>query len=88
MKIGTMLAIYFVVWWTVLFVVLPLRVRTQAEAQSVVPGSEASAPEHPALAFKVVVTTVISAVVCLGLWALLHSGIGLDDIPFLPRFSS
>ena len=36
MKIGTMLAIYFVVWWTVLFVVLPLRVRTQAEARSVV----------------------------------------------------
>ena len=32
-------------------------------------------------------TTVISAVVCLGLWAIAHSGLTLDDVPFLPRFS-
>jgi len=88
MKAGTWAAIYFVVWWTVLFVVLPIRVKTQGEAADVVPGTTESAPENPALLLKAGWTTVISVVVCLGLWALMHSGLSLDDIPFLPRFSS
>lgn len=88
MKIGTLLAIYFVVWWTVLFAVLPIRVKTQGEAANVVPGTTESAPERPALLLKAAWTTVISAIVCAGLWALIHSGLTLDDIPFLPRFSS
>lgn len=88
MKFGTWVAIYFVVWWTVLFVVLPLRVRSQAEEGEVVPGSEAAAPARPDLLLKVGLTTVLAALVCVGLWAILGSGLSLDDVPFLPRFSS
>lgn len=86
MRIGTAIAVYFVIWWTVLFAVLPIRVRTQAEAGSVVPGSEGSAPERPALLLKVVVTTIVAALVFLGFRLLLASGLSLDDVPFLPRF--
>ena len=88
MKIGTAVAIYFVIWWIVLFAVLPLGVRTQGEAGEVVPGTPASAPSRPALAKKATITTVVAAVVFAGLWALLNSGIGLDDIPLLPKFSA
>lgn len=88
MKIGTLIAMYFVVWWICLFAILPLRVRTQGEAGEVVPGTPASAPARPALLLKAAINTVVSAVVFAGLLALLNSGLGLDDIPFLPRFSA
>jgi predicted secreted protein len=88
MKIGTMIAIYFVVWWICLFAILPLRVRTQAEAGEVVPGTPASAPARPELLIKAAINTVVSAIVFAGILALLNSGYGLDDIPLLPRFTA
>lgn len=88
MRIGTAIAIYFVIWWVVLFVVLPLKVRTQGEAGEVVPGTPASAPARPQLLLKAGMTTVLAAIVFAGLWAFLHSGVGLDDIPFLPKYGS
>ncbi|MER2605614.1 MAG: DUF1467 family protein [Siculibacillus sp.] len=88
MKIGTLIAIYFVVWWIVLFAILPLRVRTQAETGEVVPGTPASAPERPRLLYKAGLTTIVAFVVTAGLWALIHSGLALDDIPFLPKFAA
>lgn len=87
MRIGTAVAIYFVIWWIVLFAVLPLKVRTQGEAGEVVPGTPASAPAQPELLLKAGLTTVLAGVVFALFWALMHSGIGLDDIPFLPKFS-
>lgn len=88
MRIGTAIAIYFVIWWIVLFVVLPLRVRTQAESGDVVPGTPASAPARPELLLKAALTTVLAAIVFLGFWVVMRSGLGLDDIPFLPKFGS
>jgi hypothetical protein len=43
------IAIYVVLWWTVLFAVLPIGVRTQAEDGTVVPGTPESAPKAPRL---------------------------------------
>jgi predicted secreted protein len=87
MRIGTAIAIYFVIWWTVLFAVLPLKLTTQGEAGEVVPGTSASAPTRPRLALKAAITTVVAAVVFAGFLAVKNSGLGLDDIPFLPKFS-
>jgi predicted secreted protein len=56
------LAIYVVIWWTVLFAVLPIGVRTQGEDRMVVPGTPASAPTNPRLLRVVGVTTLISLV--------------------------
>ena len=63
-------AIYLVIWWTVLFAVLPIGVRTQGEDGVVVPGTPESAPAAPRLLRVVVLTTVISALVFAGLWVL------------------
>jgi predicted secreted protein len=57
------IAIYLVLWWTVLFAVLPIGVRTQSEDGSVVPGTPESAPTAPRLIRVVVLTTLISAAV-------------------------
>ena len=88
MRIGTLVAMYFVIWWICLFAILPLRVRTQGEAGEVVPGTPASAPARPELLLKAGLTTVVAAIVLAGLVALLGSGLGLDDIPFLPKFGA
>jgi predicted secreted protein len=62
-SIGTSIAIYFVIWWTCLFAVLPFRVRSQSEAGMVEPGSDPGAPAQAALLWYVVVNSAISAVV-------------------------
>ena len=42
-------AIFFVIWWLCLFVVLPFGVKSQHEAGEVTPGTEAGAPHRPHL---------------------------------------
>ncbi|NBW15939.1 MAG: DUF1467 family protein [Caulobacteraceae bacterium] len=41
------LAVYFVIWWTVLFAVLPFGVRSQAEAGEISQGTDPGAPSAP-----------------------------------------
>jgi predicted secreted protein len=64
MKLASAIAIYFVIWWTVLFAVLPFGVRNAHEAgETVQEGNEAGAPVAHGLVRKFVITTVISIVV-------------------------
>ncbi len=72
MGITLSLALYFIIWWTVLFAVLPLGVRTQGEAGEVVPGTPASAPAAPRMLRVVVITTLASAVIFALVWAVLY----------------
>ena len=88
MKIGTLVAMYFVIWWICLFAVLPLKVRTQGEAGEVVPGTPASAPARPQLAIKAGITTVVAGLVLAAIVGVLNSGLSLDDIPFFPKFAT
>jgi predicted secreted protein len=57
------LALYFVIWWILLFAVLPFGVRSQAETGEVVRGSEPGAPSVPALREKAIWTTLVASVV-------------------------
>jgi predicted secreted protein len=57
------IAIYFVLWWIVLFAILPWGVRSQEESGSVSPGTDPGAPLIPALWRKIVWTTIVSTVV-------------------------
>ena len=90
MAIVSGFAVFFILWWIVLFAVLPWGVRSADEAGEVVEqGHAASAPVKPQLARKFAITTVVSAVIFAGLYAVVASGaVALDDIPFLPRFES
>jgi predicted secreted protein len=64
--ISTLLAIYFVVWWIVLFITLPFGVKNRAEsgegAGELIPGSDPGAPIMPMMLRKALWTTLISAV--------------------------
>jgi predicted secreted protein len=68
------MAIYIVLWWTVLFAVLPIGVRTQSEDGSVVPGTPESAPTAPRLIRVVVLTTLISGLLFAAAWAAVRYG--------------
>lgn len=78
MPIVTWAGIFFVVWWVVLFAVLPFGVKSQHEAGSFEPGTDPGAPQRPLLLIKVGATTAISAVVVAIAYAVWESGI----IPF------
>jgi predicted secreted protein len=56
-------AIYFVLWWIVLFAVLPWGVKSQEEAGSISPGSDPGAPARPLLLRKAIATTLVSAAI-------------------------
>ena len=46
------IAVYFTMWWIVLFAVLPFGVKSQAESGDVVKGSEPGAPVATPLAWR------------------------------------
>ena len=69
----TFVAIYLTIWWTVLFVVLPLGVTSYHEA-GIDPGDggDPGAPVDPKLKKKFLTTTWIATVLFLIFWAVIH----------------
>lgn len=63
MSLATAIAIYFIIWWVVLFAVLPFGVRSQQEGGAVSEGTDPGAPVVPRLWLKLVWTTMVSLVV-------------------------
>jgi predicted secreted protein len=57
------IAVYFTMWWIVLFAVLPFGVQSAHEAAStdLPPGADPGAPVAPMIARKAVWTTLVSA---------------------------
>ena len=61
--LSTGFAIYFVLWWVVLFVTLPFGVRSQHETGEGAPGTDPGAPIASRMGRKLIWTTLISAVI-------------------------
>lgn len=83
MGIGSIAAIYFIVWWLCLFAVLPFGIRSPAEAGAHDdPGLDPGAPVRPRLIRKMLITTVIAVFVTAGVLYISRSGIiRLEDLP-------
>ncbi len=56
-------AVYLTIWFTVLFAVLPIGVRSQSETGDVAPGTDPGAPVAPRLLMKIGLTTLVSIAV-------------------------
>lgn len=79
------LAIFFIIWWIALFLVLPFGVKTQAELSERRLGTMPSAPAKAMMIRKMLVTTLLaSCLFGLYFWAVEVKGLGLDDLTFLP----
>jgi predicted secreted protein len=75
MSLALAMAIYFIIWWTVLFAVLPIGVRTQGEEGNIVPGTPESAPHRPRFLLILGLTTLFSTAVFAVVYAVLVWGI-------------
>ncbi|HUN41432.1 MAG TPA: DUF1467 family protein [Acetobacteraceae bacterium] len=63
--------VYLLIWWTVLFAVLPIGTRP---AQNTDPRAGwRGAPEHPRMLMKVLVTSLVAAVIWFGADLLISS---------------
>jgi predicted secreted protein len=84
MSLPTSIAIYFIIWWVVLFAVLPWGVRSQEENGTIAPGSDPGAPAIPRLKRKLFWTTIVAGVVfAIGYVVYTYRLIALDDLAAL-----
>ncbi|MDG4604221.1 MAG: DUF1467 family protein [Defluviicoccus sp.] len=73
MNVWTGIAVYIVIWWVVIFMVLPWGVRP-LEAEDIAKGHASGAPRQPRILTKMAVTTVIAALIWVGVYFLIDSG--------------
>ena len=72
MSWATGLMVYLVIWWTILFAVLPLGVR-KVENSGL--GQDHGAPQRPQLLKKALITSLVAAVLWLGFYVLNQSDV-------------
>ena len=72
MNWATGLMVYLVIWWTILFAVLPLGVRRVENPGA---GQDHGAPERPQLMKKAIITSLVAAVLWLIFYFLHQSDI-------------
>jgi predicted secreted protein len=84
----SIVAIFFIIWWTVLFATLPFGLKTQDDDGDVTLGTTSSAPRGPHILRAMLRTTVV-ALLIFGAFYLVTKGLGysIDDIPqIVPDF--
>ena len=83
MGLGTIIAVYLILWWTVLFAVLPLGTTSFAEAGVDPEGGDPGAPVNPNLKRKFITTTWVSALLLLVVLAVVHFHVvDLERLPW------
>ncbi len=77
MDIGAGIVLYAIIWFMVLYVVLPIRLTTQGDVNDVTPGTPAGAPHKINMRRKFIITTIAAAIV----WAIAATIIITGIIP-------
>lgn len=81
MSLFSGIAIYFIIWWLVLFAVLPVGVRSQHEDGEITLGTDHGAPVRPMLIRKALITSLIAAIIFAGVYvAIAVYGLTLEDL--------
>lgn len=73
----TAFAIYLIIWWLVLFMILPFGAGKKIDAADVAEGHDAGAPARPHLWKKILVTTGVSLVL-FGMFYVAYTGGYID----------
>lgn len=72
MSWGWGIFVFLLIWWTVLFAVLPWGIHVPDQTE---PGHAPSAPENPRLLLKAIITTGISAVIWVVIYYVIDNGL-------------
>lgn len=83
MGLASGLAIYFIIWWLVLFTILPIGAHSPHEmGEDVERGHAPSSPRAPRLLYKFGLTTLVAGVIFAGVYyARVNNLITLDMFP-------
>ncbi|MFQ6553946.1 DUF1467 family protein [Aestuariibius insulae] len=83
------LVLFAVIWFMILFIVLPLNLRTQGDDGEIVPGTHASAPSDPQLGRKARIVTIWALLVWAVVAGVIWSGmITVRDFDWFNRMST
>ena len=75
-------AIFFIIWWVVLFAVLPFGLHTQDDEGEVTLGTTSSAPMGPHVGRAALRTTVVTAIIfAIYYVAVAYFGFSFSDVP-------
>jgi len=74
MDFWTGLAVYFIIWWLVIFMVLPWGVR-RIDPDDLIEGEDPGAPAKPRMVLKLAATTGVSGVVFVLVYLIIQSGV-------------
>jgi predicted secreted protein len=86
MAITSAIVLFSVIWFMLLLIALPMRMRSQEQDGHIVPGTPASAPVDPMIGKKMIWVTVATFVLWVPLVAFIMSGIvSIHDIDFYNR---
>ena len=86
MAITSAIVLFAVIWFMLLLIILPIRLKTQGEQGEVVPGTHASAPDNPQLKKKAKITTAIAFVIWVIVTYVIMTGmITVEDLDFMGR---
>jgi predicted secreted protein len=86
MGIVSGLVLFAVIWFLVLFIVLPIRLETQGDRGEITPGTQAGAPANLSMKRKALITTGVAVIVWVVVVGIILSGvISVRDIDFFDR---
>ncbi len=86
MTITAAIVLFAVIWFMVLFIVLPLRLVSQGEAGVVVQGTPSSAPADARIGRKMLIASVVSVVLwCVIASIIVWGGITVRDLDWFGR---
>jgi len=61
MSITGSIVVFIILWWLILFMILPRNINSQQEKGSITEGTDPGAPSNPNIFKKLVLTTVIAS---------------------------
>ena len=84
MAITSAIVLYAVVWFMVMFIVLPIGRRTQGDDGDIVPGTQAGAPANFNLKRTMIIVSAVALVVWAVICAVIISGvISIRDLDWI-----
>ncbi|TYB89224.1 DUF1467 family protein [Oceaniovalibus sp. ACAM 378] len=88
MSIMSAIVLFAMIWFMVLFVALPLGLRTQGEEGKVVPGTHSSSPANLNMKRKAIWVTIVSVVLWCVIAGIIVSGaISVRDLDWFHRMA-
>ena len=86
MTISAAIVLLAVIWFLLLFIALPLNIKTQKESGTTVHGTPSSAPENLNLKKKIIMVSIFTIIIWVPIISLIMSGLlTISDLDFFKK---